>query len=151
MAHERRAHRIYDKILEIVKKSTKGKTVYSDNLLKYGNVFLPHEFKGVFASDNLPKLNAQKPYAIVNVDSQHQNGSHWLAVIHTKKGKMLVYDSFGRKSKELVPALFKGEGTEIIDSDYDPEQLPSQVDCGARCLAYLVLCKYWNEDMAKLI
>ena len=151
VTEEQRANAIYNSILSlVVKPITKGKTTYENNILKFGKQFLKKEFSGVYASDTLPKLKSTSPYAVCNVDNSFQKGSHWLAVIRIGPNKILVYDSFGRKSSELVPNIV-GNGMSIVDSDYDAEQQPDEVDCGARCLAYILMCKHWGVKLAKLV
>lgn len=99
------------------------------------------KFVGVFPSDAIPKL---KPgtCAIANVDKTGDPGSHWVALTHG-----LFYDSFGRKHKSLVAhAKLKQK-----DTDLDREQEYKQENCGARCVAFLIVSLVYGDSVAKFI
>ena len=58
--------------------------------------YLEPIFKGVFASDQLPKekvIQTRSAY-IVNVDTHDKHGSHWLSIF-VKKDQCEVFDSYG--------------------------------------------------------
>ena len=113
-----------------------------------GKALFKNKYHGTYSSDQLPNLNAKSPYAIVNVDKSTQSGSHWVAVFYHKK-KYLIFDSFGRKTKALIPAMYKKWRT--VDTDYDANQLEKQNDCGPRSAAFLKICDEFGWDSAKLI
>lgn len=111
------------------------------------------KFKGVFPSDRIPKLNDLSPYAILNLDTSEEPGSHWVAIAkHPNKDKTLLYDSFARKGSKIIKSLeYSGNGR-IIDSDLkDKEQKIEETNCGGRCLAYLVVVEKYGWDAAALI
>lgn len=120
-------------------------TTFSLDLDKIGRRMFGQKFAGVFASDMIPKLNNLKKFAILNLDKSTKPGSHWIAVAFDK-GDLLVYDSFGRKAKNIIPAL-KG----AIDSDLDAEQKESEDNCGQRSLAWLHVLDKHGRDAAMLI
>lgn len=98
-----------------------------------------NKYDGSHLQDNFP-LKKNK-YYIINTDTKNGNGIHWVAVITTNKN-MYVYDSFGRKSSELLKPLFKkatGAGMNVIDSDYDNEQRGNSQVCGQLSLAWLCI------------
>lgn len=99
------------------------------------------KFKGVFPSDRIPKLE-RGTCAIANVDRSGEPGSHWVAVTPT-----LFYDSFGRRHKELVShAKLKQHDTEL-----DREQEFAEENCGARCVAFLIVSMVYGDSIAKHI
>ena len=58
--------------------------------------YLEPIFKGVFASDQLPKekeIQTRSAY-IVNVDTHDKHGSHWLSIF-VEKDQCEVFDSYG--------------------------------------------------------
>jgi hypothetical protein len=149
--HVTKLYRNYTK--QIVSQLGNGVT-YTTQLSSMCNHLFKNKYKGTFSSDTLPKLSKSKPYAIVNVDTSKQPGSHWIACCHTtsKTGsgsKMLIYDSFGRKTKSLMSNVFKKYKT--IDSDHDVEQKDSEQNCGSRCISFLMVCDELGPDFARLI
>lgn len=115
-----------------------------------GRKLFGDQYHGTYSSDELPKLSAKKPYAITNVDNSKQSGSHWVAIFRDKiKKKYLIFDSFGRATKSLIPSAYKKY--KPIDTDYDANQLDSQDDCGSRSIAWLMVCDELGWDNAKLI
>jgi hypothetical protein len=123
----------YNKKLKQLPKST----TYSTDLTALGKKLFGKKYKGTFASDQIPILGPMES-CILNVDKSHEPGSHWIALVRGKGQQGYVYDSFGRRGASLIPSLSKmPSGARIIDSDLDAEQTISQLDCGARCLAFL--------------
>ena len=145
------AHLIYDKILkEIIEPLSGDKTTYLTELNGIGKKILGVKFRGVYPSDKIPKLNDLSKYAILNLDRSNEAGSHWVAI--AKDGKdTVLYDSFGRSDKKIIPNLqYSGNGR-IINTDEDVEQNILETNCGARSLAWLVLYDNWGVDTALLI
>ena len=148
---EKTAHKKYNTILRSVKKLVGGKTTYLQQLDNAGKDIFGAKFHGVYPSDKIPKLSNRKPYAILNLDKSNQAGSHWIAV--AKSGNnIIVYDSFGRKHTNIIPALGRGfVGGKIIDTDRDVEQDIMATDCGARSLGFLVFFDKYGAKNALLI
>ena len=121
-------------------------TTYSDTLHKICKTELGTKFKGVFSSDTYPLDLPNYSYAIVNNKPSSSKGQHWVACYNTPT-KYYIFDSFGRSSKTLLTKLhkrMKGTGKRVKDSDYDSDQKDNQVDCGIRCLAWLMVVKKNN-------
>ena len=150
---EKNAEQLYNQILtKQIYPLTGDKSTYMDDLDRVGRKLLSIKFKGVFPSDKIPKLNDLKPYCILNLDKSTESGSHWIALakIHGKNSS-LVYDSFGRSNKKIIPALKNSGNGTIVDTDRDAEQEIIETDCGARCLAWLVLLDKHGLEKAQLI
>jgi len=116
-------------------------------LLEAGRRLLGPSFHGVYASDQVPK---KFTYCITNVDTAEKPGSHWVAIAALPKNteaKYMVYDSFGRSTSKLMPHL----DLSYMDSHKDAEQSKKGDTCGARCLAWLCLCRLVGTDVAQLI
>ena len=148
---ERYCYLIYKKILqEIIKPISGDQTTYLSDILGIGKKLLGVKFKGVYPSDKIPKLNDLSPYAILNLDTSKEKGSHWVAI--AKHGdNTYLYDSFGRKYTQIIPNLqYSGNG-KIINTDDDAEQKIYEMDCGARSLAWLVFFDKWGAKCAMLI
>ena len=148
---ERYCELIYNKVLsDVVKPITGDQTTYLGELLGAGKKLLGVKFKGVYPSDKIPKLNDLSPYAILNLDTSKERGSHWIAIAK-KDNNTYMYDSFGRKNMKIIPNLAYSGNGRIIDVDRDAEQKILEMDCGARSIAWLVFFDRWGADCAKLI
>jgi len=150
---EAKAEQLYNQILtKQIYPLIGDKSTYMDDLDRVGRKLLGIKFKGVFPSDKIPKLNDLKPYCILNLDKSTESGSHWIALakIHGKNSS-IVYDSFGRSNKKIIPALKNSGNGTIQDTDRDAEQEIVETDCGARCLAWLVLLDKYDVETARLI
>jgi hypothetical protein len=123
-----------------------GKTTTTDDILtQAGKHMLDDAYAGTFAADEVP----EKPftYAIVNLDRRTEGGSHWIALAQVEKGTYMVYDSFGRHTGKIIPSL----QLKTIDTEHDAEQSVSQKNCGARCLAWLLLFDSFGPEAAQTI
>jgi hypothetical protein len=148
--NEKYAEFLYNKILKkIVYPMVSNKTTYLTELKDAGIKLLGSKFKGVYASDRIPILDNNE-YSIINVDKSGMNGSHWLSIAKYNN-KIYLYDSFGRDDEKILPSLKKSKNGLVVDTDADVEQKITQLDCGARCLAWLVLFEYFGYDYAILI
>jgi hypothetical protein len=132
---------------------------YADQLHIVGKQLLGDKFLGVFPSDRIDfrKVQDKARYLIFNVDKSGMTGSHWMALgrINGKKNTkpaFLVYDSFGRPTKRLVPHLVnKGGRVSLTDTEYDPEQKLKEENCGARSLAWLIYMDKYGATKARKI
>ena len=142
---EKDANILYKKILKDVEGLIGDKTTYLEQLNGAGKKILGVKYKGTFPSDKIPKLNDLTPYCVLNLDKSKEPGSHWVAL--AKYGNdSILYDSFGRDNKQIIPSLrYSGNGR-IIDTDKDSEQKIKETNCGARCIAWL---KFFDEYGAK--
>jgi hypothetical protein len=151
---EKQIELVYNKILkQIIEPLSGDGTTYLTELNGIGKKLFGVKFKGVFPSDKIPKLNDLSPYAILNLDTSKQPGSHWIAIAkYPDKNKTLLYDSFARKGSKIIKSLSYSGNGRIINSDLkDREQDVMETNCGARCLSYLVVVEKYGFDAAKLI
>ena len=145
------------KILKHVEKLFEGKagtngdkSTYMTDLTSIGKHLLGEKYKGTFTSDNIPFLTDKRPYCIVNLDNSHQSGSHWIGLAkYPKQDKYLLYDSFGRKSKDIIPAVLNKFGNGLQDTDYDVEQKEIEMNCGQRSLSFLILSDFFGVNNSK--
>ena len=151
---EKQIELVYNKILkQIIEPLSGDGTTYLTELNGIGKKLFGVKFKGVFPSDKIPKLNDLSPYAILNLDTSKQPGSHWVAIAkHPHKDETLLYDSFARKGSKIIKSLAYSGNGRIVDSDLkDSEQDVMETNCGARCLAWLVVVEKYGWDAAALI
>ena len=146
----------YDRILKSVERKL-GKGVTADSqLTKVGKALLGDSYLGTFAVDVKPIRLVTPPgteaYFIINVDGSNHPGSHWLAVYKSPDlNKYLIYDSFARKSKRLIPKFIKTVGFRYVDVNKKSDQEVKEDNCGQRSLAMLVFIKKYGYKKAKLI
>lgn len=147
----KRATRIYNKVLKTVVEPLTGvDTTYSDELNKVAKICLGSKFYGIYASDKIPVLTEEKPYAILNLDKTGLPGSHWISI--AKHGKnTYCYDSFGRSASKIIPSLINSGNGKIINTELDAEQHDKEDNCGARCIAFLIVYDQWGAEMARWI
>lgn len=147
---EKRAVAIYNAILNSVAEPLlTDQSTYSTDLERVGRLLVGSKFVGVFAADKIPSLSNGE-YAIVNLDKTGQAGSHWVALARNGNDT-LMYDSFGRHHKKILPMVATSGNGSIINTDKDAEQHISEYNCGARCMAWILLHKHWGPKLAKLI
>jgi hypothetical protein len=139
-----RANKLYLDIYEcLVHIYGRGATtnVFLD---KIGEALLGNSYQGTYASDQIPsEINK---YAIVNLDNSTEPGSHWVALAQID-GSLMVYDTFGRKTEEILPNIME---MEPIATDPDVDQNVEDQSCGIHCIAWLMLCDS-HPNMAKYI
>lgn len=103
---------------------------------------IPH-FRGVFMRDALPRLLYENESAIINLDSTHGSGTHW--VCYRKRGTIVeYYDSFGNLSPplELQRYFSNSPHPVVIKYNYFPQQKSwNTVNCGHLCLNFLSIKK----------
>lgn len=84
--------------------------------------------------DILPQKPRKYESAVVNLDSSHGSGTHW--VCYKKRAdKVHYFDSFGNLKPPLE--LQRYFGSENIEYNYDRKQGFDSVICGHLCLKFL--------------
>ncbi len=169
---EKEVMKIYNAVLkDIIYPILGKKTTWGDDLTRMGHKLFGKTYAGTFSSDKIPDLgfikkgifkipitvnnikSNSKLYTCINLDNSNQPGSHWVALAYdVYTSKIMIYDSFGRDTKKILPSLIEKFGdANIVMSDQDPEQDPKQDDCGARCMAFLYIFDRFGSKKAKLV
>lgn len=146
---EKKALRLYNHALQRLEQQLGTGATYGNDLNRVGEEHLGKKFAGVYPADMLPLLTKKCPYAILNLDKADMPGSHWIGVKYLGKGKVLVYDSFGRKTQRIIPSLI--ERYTPVDADYDAEQENREDNCGPRSLAFLVVDDLFGTAVSRKI
>jgi hypothetical protein len=95
---------------------------------------IPH-FRGVYMRDTLPGKPKRFESAIVNLDDNRGNGTHW--VCYKKHNDTVFYfDSFGNLSPPAEIIRYLGPDVNI-KYNYDRKQSFDSVICGHLCLDFL--------------
>lgn len=133
-----------------------GKGVTSDAQLdRVGKKLIGKCYLGTFPVDVKPiylQTGCQDRYFIINVDGKNSPGSHWLAVFFSHElKKFLIYDSFARKSRRLIPKFISTIGYKYIDVNKTSDQKVSEDNCGQRSLAMLAFIKKYGYQHARII
>lgn len=104
-------------------------------ILQYAEKMKIKYFKGVFMRDRLPSKVWLNECAVVNLDSIHGNGTHWVA--YCKKGnEVFYYDSFGNLPPPQELSKYFGSSS-IIYFNYTKYQDYNTFICGQLCLTFL--------------
>lgn len=116
-------------------------TTTSIQLDKMGKGLLGSCYIGALPRDST-KIRSMKPgqCCIANTHAHWQPGEHWMAIVNDKSEGFCAYDSFGRR----VASWAK-------DSELDAEQVILELNCGQRCLAWLLVWKNSGIDAAMKI
>lgn len=154
--YEKELRNIYNKLSVAISKSRNikvnsrlGKGItYGSDLNKLARSLFGSKFKGVFASDQLDKLKKEDGYYIFNLDKSDEPGSHWIGVIKSPKG-IMVYDSFGRKTREIAPGIYSIGN--VRDTEDDAEQKVYEDDCGARTISWMKVYDDYGPAIASWI
>lgn len=118
-----------------------------DQLNQFGRLYIGTNFLGCFPRDRIPDLKEYQS-CIINEDIHTGPGIHWMALFRGLDG-YLFYDSFGRPHKIIMNNLNKWK---VKDADYkDREQKLMETNCGARALAFLLVCYNLGPKYAELI
>ncbi len=126
-------------------------TTGTNELYSIGKKLFGSKFLGVFPQDRLPDEIYNKPskYAIINNHTSGMSGEHWVAIAGLPNStKILIFDSFGRASKTLLPLL---KQKKIIDTDSDAEQKIIQMSCGQFSMGFLIFFNKYGWKNARLI
>lgn len=92
-------------------------------------------FRGIFMRDRLPEKPLINECAIVNLDSIHGYGTHWVAYCK-KKNEIYYYDSFGNLPPPQELVKYFGS-ISIINFNYYRYQDYNTFICGQLCLTFL--------------
>lgn len=115
-------------------------------LSKYAKELNIPNFRGVFMRDDLPATPRKYETGIVNLDSKHGDGTHW--VCYRKRGNRVEYfDSFGNLRPPLELIRYFGFDVDVV-YNYERKQSFDSVVCGHLCLKFLcnVLSKRKGSD-----
>ncbi len=136
----------------MLKKFGHSTTTMTGELNRIGSELFGTKYLGAFAGDALPDEIYNKPtkYAILNVDLKGMPGSHWTAVAGLPNSdKILVFDSFSRAAKTLLPHLRQKN---VINADLsDSEQKTTQLSCGQFSMGFLLFVDRYGFANGKLI
>ena len=101
--------------------------------------FTKHDFRGVFACDQLPKQYVPRPSAlVVNTDPSTQPGEHWVAIYITRDGEGEYFDSYGQSVMLPEIRTFLRKNTTRTCSNSRPLQGPWSAVCGQYCIFFLL-------------
>lgn len=98
------------------------------------------EFQGVFAKDQLKRPSSFPASYVINTDSSHKPGKHWVCIYFTNDKNVEYFDSFGfpPTENEIIEFIFRHKNCNII---YNARQFQSltSITCGAFCVIYIIL------------
>lgn len=140
---EKKIEREFKKInKKLLKRIGHKKATTNHELHLIGRELFGKSWAGVHMQDSKIPNTPKKAYLIINVDTEGMSGSHWVAVHRTSKNTYYIFDTFGRKSKKLLPIFTRGKIH--IDSDHDQNQWGDSEICGTLSLAWLLCVKQFG-------
>lgn len=92
-------------------------------------------FRGVFMRDRLPKKAFLSECAVINLDSIHGPGSHWVAYCK-QKNDVYYYDSFGNLPPPPELIEYFGSKSNIHFNYFTYQEYNTSI-CGQLCLTFL--------------
>ena len=144
---EKEVETVYKKTVKKIEKILKTNGITnSKQLTDVGRELFGKLYRGTFAVDKLPKLKHNES-CILNLDYSYQSGSHWIAV-YKHKDEYLIFDSFGRKTTEILPSL---KHLKHRDSDYDVNQQITEHNCGQNSIGWLYIAYLLGPENAMKI
>ena len=135
---KKKAENLYNYYLKQIENKYGNKETTNIQLNKIGKNLFGNKYIGTFASDQIPVMRSGE-YSIVNLDDSSKMGSHWIGLVKYKK-KIFIYDSFGRRTFNIIPSLLKSGNGLVQMTENDAEQDPLDVNCGQRVIS--ALCVY---------
>lgn len=140
------AEKAYEKYLKKFEQVLGISATYTHQLNDIGqSTFGSQKFNGVFTIDRIPQDFTS---IIANLDTMEEPGSHWVAFAKTSNGKYMMYDSFARPTDEIVRGAQHTKKVGIVQTEMDAEQKDHEQNCGARCLAWLMVFHRHGEKAA---
>ena len=111
-------------------------TIELDNI---GRILLPQHFLGVFALDTIPHYLPNPCGFIVNTQSIHLPGQHWLSIVINQRN-CYIFDSLGYPPP-LNLIHFLRTRLYNFNFHYNSIQLqhPSSINCGLYALYHLYM------------
>lgn len=152
------AEELYNKELKNIHSILGKGLTYGSELTNLGKKMFGNKFKGVYAADELTNLKKEDSgYFIFNLDKKNEPGSHWIGVVKNRRklpdgtfaDKILVYDSFGRDTKEIAPGIYSIGN--IYQTENDAEQKIEEEDCGSRVITWFKIYDDYGPEIASLI
>ena len=100
---------------------------------------LKRHFKGVFASNELPKFVSSYPAAfILNTQPRSKSGEHWVAIFLNAKYNGEYFDSYGFPPMNQNVIRFLKRNTAKWTYSKKVLQNPISLMCGGFCIYFLV-------------
>ena len=129
-----------------------NKSLYDTEITDIGRQLMGKKYTGTFPIDKVPLFGSDK-YIIANVDRAGLPGSHWVS-IYIKGDTIYVYDSFARKTKNLLKPLYesaKKSNKKIVDVNVKADQRGDSEVCGPISLSLLYIIFKYGLQAGKCI
>ena len=123
-----------------------SKSTDNEQLLIVGRALFDKKFKGVYSSDQIPKLKNNE-MCIVNTDDSSGSGVHWIS-LYRYKNKTYFYDSFSRSKNELSK-FWKNKTW--IEANIGRDQSYDTEICGAISMAWLISFDKYKTKVINII
>ena len=140
----------YNEVLMMTEDIIGSGTTDNTQLDNLGKYIFGEDYIGTFSSDEMPKLIKENQCFILNTDSSKSRNKtgHWVG-FYKLNNKLYFYDSFSRPASSLSK-YWKYKKLYNANTK-DRDQSFSEMDCGSRSMAYLVVFKKYGEKCINVI
>ena len=131
-----------------------GHVLSNIDLSYYSSKLGLKDFRGVFMRNTLPKNPRRNECGIVNLNTDHENGTHWVAWFKRAKNRF-YFDSFAQDIPEEVEIYLKS-AKEYADNDAVVlcnsviVQHLNTSECGRLCL-FVLKCLSENQKFDDIL
>ena len=125
--------------MEVYGLEIPDKPLSNFELLNYVKELDIPNFRGVFMRDSLPHSPHRIECGIVNFNTSHESGSHWVCY-HKVLNERIYFDSYGQITLNEVQKYLKKSseiGEQVIQRNTDIVQHPGTNVCGHLCMYVL--------------
>ena len=121
---------------------TDNKGLTNLDISEYARKLGIQNFRGVFMRDTLPRVAHHKECGIVNFNTSHQSGSHWVGYFKDCMKSRIYFDYFGQMTPAEIQKLLKTKkeyetGKAVIQRNTDIVQHVNTHVCGHLSLSVL--------------
>jgi hypothetical protein len=94
---------------------------------------------GVYARDELPKLDSFPCCFVLNTAKRSHPGKHWLAFYYDSKSVCNFFDSFGNDPEFFNLKSYISKNSDAVIWNKKPIQSFQSENCGYYCILFLIL------------
>ena len=96
-------------------------------------------FKGVFARDELPKIESYPASFILNTEKRSHPGQHWIAFYFDEKKNCNFFDSYGNNPDFFKLKSYITKYSDLLFYNKKVIQGWKSENCGFYCILFLIL------------
>lgn len=157
MSLKKEAEDIYQEYLNLIEYRMGNQITSQHELNDYMKTYHPEiRYYGAFTPDKVTEIPGMEVDSCMILNTE-MLGEHWTAVYKFLDGRYLHYDSFGRPFSKLYKNWITKEmkkDLKIKNTEDDVEQDLfgiTEMNCGQRCIAFILVCYNYGYKYARWI